>query len=83
MSDLAQISDIENESLEAHVAICAQRYKQLDLRLHTLEVKMDVVQKDVLDGQKSLKTVIITSSGSIIVAILGLIGTILMLFAGK
>jgi hypothetical protein len=80
MSDLAEISDIENESLEAHVAICAQRYKQLDLRLHTLEVKMDVVQKEIIEGQKSLKGTIITSAGGIIVALIGVIGTILAKF---
>lgn len=80
MSDLAQTTDIENESLPSHVAICAQRYKQLDLRLHTLEVKMDVVQKDILDGQKSLKTTIITSASSIVVALIGVIGTLLMKF---
>lgn len=80
MSDLAEISDIENESLEAHVAICAQRYKHLDLRLHTLEVKMDAVQKEIIEGQKSLKTVIITSSSTIVVALIGIISTLLLKF---
>jgi hypothetical protein len=80
MSDLAEISDIENESLPAHTAICAQRYKQVDLRLIALEVKMDAIQKDILDGQKSLKTTIITSASSIVVALIGVIGTILMKF---
>jgi hypothetical protein len=80
MSDLAEISDIENESLPAHTAICAQRYKQVDLRLISLETKMDAIQKDILAGQKSLKTVIINSAASIIVALLGVIGTILMKF---
>jgi len=80
MSDLAEISDIENESLPAHTAICAQRYKQLDLRLITLENKMDAVQKDILEGQKSLKTTIITSTASIVASLLGVIITILMKF---
>lgn len=80
MSDLAEISDIENESLPAHTAICAQRYKQLDLRLNTLEVKMDAVQKEIIDSQKSLKAVIISSATSIVVALVGVIGTILMKF---
>lgn len=80
MSDLAEISDIENESLPAHTAICAQRYKQLDLRLITLENKMDAVQKEIIDGQKSLKSVIISSAASIVVALIGVIGTILMKF---
>lgn len=80
MSDLAEISDIENESLPAHTAICAQRYKQLDLRLITLETKMDAVQKEIIDGQKSLKTVIISSAGSIVVALIAVIGTIITKF---
>jgi hypothetical protein len=80
MSDLAEISDIENTSLPAHTAICAQRYSQLDLRLTSLETKMDAVQKEIIDGQKSLKTTIITSAGSIVVALIGVIGTILTKF---
>jgi hypothetical protein len=80
MSDLAEISDIENQNLEAHVAICAQRYKQLDLRLNTLEVKMDAVQKEIIDGQKSLKTTIISSAATIVVALVGVIGTLVMKF---
>jgi len=80
MTDIAETSDIENESLPAHVSICSQRYKQLELRLVTLEVKMDSVQKEIIDGQKSLKTTIISSAGSIVIALIGVIGTILMKF---
>ena len=74
------MSKIETENLEAHVAICAQRYSQLDLRLTALEVKMDAVQKEIIDGQKSLKTVIITSSSTIVVALIGIISTLLLKF---
>jgi hypothetical protein len=80
MSDLAEISDIENESLPAHTAICAQRYKQVDLRLVALEIKMNDIQKDILEGQKSLKTTIITSTATIVASLLGVIVTILMKF---
>jgi hypothetical protein len=80
MSDLAETTEIENESLPAHVSICSQRYKQLELRLITLEVRMESVQKEIIDGQRSLKTVIITSAGSIVVALIGVIGTILTKF---
>jgi hypothetical protein len=80
MSDLAEISDIENESLPAHTAICAQRYKQLDLRLITLESKMDAVQKEIIDGQKSLKATIITAAATIVSSLVGIIITILMKF---
>lgn len=77
MTDLAETSDIENQSLPAHVSICSQRYQQLESRLITLEGKMDSVQKEIIDGQKSLKTVIISSAGSIVIAVIGVIGTIL------
>ena len=80
MSDIAETTEIENESLPAHVAICAQRYSQLDLRLKTLEIKVDIIQKEILEGQRSLKATIISSSTSIVVALLGVIGTILMKF---
>jgi hypothetical protein len=80
MSEIAETSDIENSSLPAHVSICSQRYKQLELRLVTLEVKMDQVQKEIIDGQRSLKGVIITSAASIVVAMIGVIGTILVKF---
>ena len=78
MSDLAEISDIENESLPAHTAICAQRYKQVDLRLVALEQKMNDIQKDILAGQRSLKATIITSTGTIVARLLGVVVTILM-----
>jgi len=80
MSDLAETTEIEHESLPAHVSICSQRYKQLELRLITLEVRMESVQKEIIDSQKSLKTTIISSAGSIVVALIGVIGTILMKF---
>lgn len=80
MSDLAQTTEIENESLPAHVSICSQRYKQLDLRLHNLEVKMDQVQKEIIQGQRSLKTTIISSAGSIVIALIGVIGAIFTKF---
>lgn len=80
MSDLAETTQIENESLPAHVSICSQRYKQLDLRLNTLEIKMDAVQKEIVEGQKSLKTTIITSAATIVVSLIGVIGTVFMKF---
>jgi hypothetical protein len=80
MADFGDTTDLEKHSLEAHVDLCAMRYQQLDLRLKTLEVKMDAVQKEIIDGSKSLKTIIISSTTTIIVGIIGLITTILMKF---
>lgn len=78
MSDLGETTSLEKTSLEAHVDLCAMRYRQLDTRLTSLEIMMSSIQREIVDGQKSLKTTIITTTGTIVVALLGIIGTILM-----
>lgn len=77
---LTETTELEKTSLEAHVDLCAMRYSQLDNRLISLEGKVDAVQKDITDGQKSLKTTIITSTSTIAVALIGIITAILMKF---
>ena len=80
MNDLGATTNLEKQSLEAHVDLCAMRYKQLDLRLTNLEVKMDAVQRDIVDGQRSLKTTLITSAATIASSMLGIIIVLLMKF---
>ena len=41
------MKDIETESLEAHVALCEQRYKALELRLQSVENKVDDIRKTI------------------------------------
>jgi hypothetical protein len=72
MTDFGETTSLEKTSLEAHVDLCAMRYAQLDSRLTNLEGKMDQVQKDILDGQKSLKTTIIGGAMSILGGLLSL-----------
>jgi hypothetical protein len=71
----------ERDNLELHVDLCAQRYLLLEKRLATVEAKVDAVHTDMVKSQKSLGTVIITSAGTIVVALLGVIGTVIMTFA--
>lgn len=80
MVDFGDTTNLEKQSLEAHVDLCAMRYQQLDLRLKTLEVMMNGVQKEITDGSKSLKTVIITSATTIVGSLIGLVMAILMKF---
>lgn len=80
MSDFGETTALERTSLEAHVDLCAMRYQALDLRLISLENKMNDIQKDIIDGQKSLKTTLITTAGTIVVSLLSIIATILMKF---
>ena len=78
MSELAQTTKLEKESLEAHVDLCAMRYLQLDTRLTNLENKVDSIHTDILEGQKSMTKVIIGTAGTVIAGVLGVVVTILM-----
>jgi hypothetical protein len=71
-------TDLEKTSLEAHVDLCALRYGQLDLRLTNLEEKVDDIHTDIIEGQKSLSKVIITTAGTVVVGVLSIVATILI-----
>lgn len=75
-----ETTNLERENLEAHVDLCAMRYKQLDLRLSSLEIKVDGISNAISTSNNSLKAVIITSSATVVAGILGLITTVLMKF---
>lgn len=47
-------SDIEKENLEAHVELCAERYRQLNEKLDTLESKVADMGIDIKDIKDSL-----------------------------
>ncbi len=70
-------TNLEKESLEAHVDLCALRYGQLDQRLTSLENKVDEVHDDIVKGQKSLTTVIVSTAGTVIVGVISIVVTIL------
>ncbi len=78
MSELAQTTKLEKESLEAHVDLCAMRYLQLDTRLTNLESKVDSIHNDIVEGQKSMTKVIIGTAGTVIAGVLSIIITMLM-----
>ena len=70
----------ENEDLNLHVKLCAERYQGIQDRFERLENKVDSIQKEILEGSKSLKTVIITSATTIVGSMLAIIITVLMKF---
>ena len=80
MSDLGETTSLEKTSLEAHVDLCAMRYSQLDNRLAVLEEKMDAVQRDILESQKSLRTTIIATAATVVASVLSVVVAILMKF---
>ena len=73
---IAQSTDLEKESLEAHVDLCAIRYAQLDQRLTKVEDKLDSIAIDMKNGNDSLIKVIVGAAGSIVA---GLLSTIIVM----
>lgn len=70
-------TDIEKESLEAHVELCQERYQQLDKRLSTIEDKVERVHTDILAGNKAMIKVFIGAAATIIVGFLSTVVVIL------
>jgi phosphoglycerate-specific signal transduction histidine kinase len=79
MADLPT-TNLEKESLEAHVDLCALRYANLDERLSNVEEKIDIVHKDITEGQKSMTKVLIGTAGTIVAGLLSTIVVLLMNF---
>jgi len=67
----------ESDDLELHVSICHERYKQLDLRMARVEQEALEIKQQVKESNASIRTTIITTTGTILVAIIAVIGTIL------
>jgi hypothetical protein len=71
-------TDLEKESLEAHVDLCALRYEQLDRRLTGLEEKVDDIHDDIRSGNQSMIKVLVGAAGTIVAGLLSTIIVILM-----
>lgn len=71
-------SQIEKESLEAHVDLCALRYEQFEKRLSTVEEKLDGISDQMAAGQQSLVKVIVGAAGTVVAGLLSTIVVILM-----
>lgn len=69
-------SEIENQSLPAHVSLCAQRYQHLDERIRSVEQKVDDVKKSLDRMRLDFYKVIIGTGGTIVVAIIGAVASI-------
>lgn len=71
-------SDIEKENLEAHVELCAQRYKQLNEKLDTLDSKFTAMESMVSDIKESLQRDKNTKNN----AVLGFLVSLVLLLGG-
>jgi hypothetical protein len=70
-------AEIEKENLEAHVELCAERYKQLDSRLSTIEEKVVGLQKMIEQSHMSTIKILIGTAGTIITGVLSVLVLVL------
>jgi len=80
MSSLPKPTDIEKESLEAHVELCAMRYAQLESRLEIIETKVSGLASKIEDSQSSMAKVIIGATATIVGGLLSVVIVIMMKF---
>jgi hypothetical protein len=71
-------TDLERQSLEAHVDLCAIRYDVLEGRLVKVESKIDNIHNDMLEGQKSITKVLIGTAGTVVASLLSIVIVILL-----
>ena len=80
-------TDIEKQSLEAHVELCAERYDKLETKLNSVEKKVEKLEEHIIaireslagSGDKQSKQLIAIGTAIISVLITGLITVIVHL----
>jgi tetrahydromethanopterin S-methyltransferase subunit G len=70
-------TDIEKENLEAHVELCAERYKQLETRLSSIEKKVANLQDTIEKSSLNTIKVLIGTAGTVIVGMLSMLAVII------
>ena len=69
-------TDIEKQSLEAHVELCAERYEKLENKLETVEKKVEKLEehiieiKTTLSGSENKQSKQIIAIGTAIISVL-------------
>jgi len=78
-------TDIEKKSLEAHVELCAERYKNLDERLESLDTRMGKIETLMVEVKQAIASAPNESNKTIIAigttvfgAMIGIIGTLIV-----
>ena len=71
-------TELEKQSLEAHVDLCALRYANLDNRLNTVETTLKEIHTDIKTGQQSMTKVLIGTAGTVIAGLLSTLIVIIM-----
>ncbi len=77
MAGATKTTDIEKENLEAHVELCAERYRQLETRLEIIETKVSSLASVVEKGQLNMIKVLIGTAGTVVAGVLSTLVIIL------
>ncbi len=74
---MADTTDIEKKSLEAHVELCAERYKLLETKLESVEEKIITVVSSVEDVKSTVQAMANKNNDRLINWGIGIIVTLL------
>ena len=77
---MSRATSIEKENLEAHVELCAERYKHVETRLENIEGKVESLAMKIEESKASMSKVIIGATATIIAGLLSTVVTILLKF---
>ena len=72
----------EKQNLEAHVDLCAERYKGLHDRLTAIEQTLQRINADMISSQKGTSRTLIATAGTVVAGLLSTIVVILMKMPG-
>ena len=73
---MADTTDIEKKSLEAHVELCAERYRLLENKLETLDEKIENVAAAISAIKESVQTMAEKRNSQLIAWGIGIIGAL-------
>ena len=71
---MAETTDIEKKSLEAHVELCSQRYKFLEDKLASVEDKCDTLVSNITDVKNTVQSMATKNNDRLIQWGIGIIG---------
>ncbi len=72
------MSDLEKTNLEAHVDLCAERYRGLTERLDTIEETLKKLSEEMLVNHKSQMKTVIMTTGTVIAGLLSTLVVVLL-----
>jgi hypothetical protein len=74
---MVDTTDIEKKSLEAHVELCAERYRMLELKIETVENEISEVKQMVSEVHGIVRQMGEKRNDQLIAWGIGIIGTLL------